>query len=157
MIENSCFWKSQWKIFGKKFFWPDINDEGAPGDFVSRLLVHFEKFLEKNNRRIIDTKVTYILESQEKGWFPRTGNTADYKNFHDSFLSYLAGTANYEVIPTEIDVGEYLQEEHYTSVKKECQKLGAKILYTYKVGKLTVILNPNSLRTVIVQEDEEAH
>ena len=81
----------------------------------------------------------------------------ELQNFHDSFLSYLAGTANYEVIPTEIDVGEYLQEEHYTSVKKECQKLGAKILYTYKVRKLTVILNPNSLRTVIVQEDEEAH
>lgn len=81
----------------------------------------------------------------------------ELQNFHDSFLSYLAGTANYEVIPTEIDVGEFLEQEHYESVKKECNKIGAKVLYSYTLGKLTVVLNPSNLKTVVVQEDGEAH
>lgn len=78
-------------------------------------------------------------------------------NFQHSFLSHLAGTAKYEIIPTEIDVGEFLDDEHYNSVKKECLKAGVKVLYTYNLGKMTIILNPSNLRTVVVQEEGEAH
>ncbi len=78
----------------------------------------------------------------------------DMENFNHSFLSYLADTAQYEVIPTDIDFDQYLEEEHYKSVKEECKKIGAKILYTYEIGKSTIVLNPNNCKTVIIVEGE---
>jgi hypothetical protein len=80
----------------------------------------------------------------------------DIENFNNSFFSHLAGTANYEIIPTETEDGVILQEEHYKLIKKEIAKTGATILYSYKVGRDTVVINPRTLKTVVLI-DGEAH
>ena len=78
----------------------------------------------------------------------------DIENFNSSFLSHLAGTANYEIVPTETEDGHLLQMEHYKLIKKEIAKTGAAILYSYKVGKDTIVINPKTLKTVVLTEGE---
>lgn len=79
----------------------------------------------------------------------------DVENFNNSYLSYLAGTAKYEIVPTQLDDEHYLEEKHYKLVKKECAKVGAKILYSYSVGaKQTIVINPSNLKTIVIQEGE---
>jgi len=76
----------------------------------------------------------------------------DIENFNSSFLSHLAGTANYEIVPTEAEYGVFLEEEHYRLIKKECVKIGAVILYSYKVGNQTIVINPKTMKTVVLHE-----
>jgi hypothetical protein len=78
----------------------------------------------------------------------------DIENFNSSFLSHLAGTANYEIVPTETEDGHLLQAEHYKLIKKEVAKTGAVILYSYKVGKETIVINPKTMKTVVLTEGE---
>lgn len=78
----------------------------------------------------------------------------DLENFNSSFLSHLAGTANYEIVPTESEEGIFLKEEHYRLIKKECAKIGAVILYSYKVGNATIVVNPKTMKTVVLHEGE---
>lgn len=78
----------------------------------------------------------------------------DLENFNFSSISHLAGTANYEIIPTESEDGTFLKEEHYRLIKKECAELGAAILYSYKIGNATIIVNPKTMKTVVLREGE---
>lgn len=78
----------------------------------------------------------------------------EVENFNNSFLSYLAGTANYEIVPTQTDDGRPLRKEHYEMIKKECSKIGSKILYTYLVGSTTIVINPKNMKTAIIHEGE---
>lgn len=78
----------------------------------------------------------------------------DIENFNSSFLSHLAGTANYEIVPTEPEDGHVLQAEHYKLIKKELAKTGAVILYSYKVGRQTLVVNPKTMKTVVLTEGE---
>lgn len=80
----------------------------------------------------------------------------EIENFNSSFLSHLAGTANYEIVPTEPEDGAFLSEEHYRMIKKECAKIGAVILYSYKIGNLTLVVNPKNMKTIVLN-DGEAH
>ncbi len=78
----------------------------------------------------------------------------DIENFNSSFLSHLAGTANYELVPTETEDGHVLQAEHYKLIKKECAKIGAVILYSYKVGNQQIVVNPKTMKIVMLTEGE---
>jgi hypothetical protein len=79
----------------------------------------------------------------------------DIENFNTSFLSHLAGTSNYELVPTENEFGEYLEDGHYKLIKKECAKTGAKILYTYSISpNISIVIEPKSLKSIILQEGE---
>ena len=79
----------------------------------------------------------------------------EIENFNNSFLSHLAGTSNFELVPTENEFGETLTEEHYRLIKKELAKSGAKILYTYSVGSNTsIIVDPKTMKSVILHEGE---
>lgn len=78
----------------------------------------------------------------------------ELENFNNSFLSYLAGTANYEVCPTTGPDGRPLTKEHYQLIKKECAKTGAKILYSYEIGNTTVVVNTGNMKTLVIKEGE---
>lgn len=53
----------------------------------------------------------------------------DLEQFHEQFFIALAGTSEYEVVPTVTDMGKPLTKEQYTYVKTECSRLGKTILY----------------------------
>lgn len=79
----------------------------------------------------------------------------EIENFNNSFLCHLAGTQNYELVPTENEFGETLTEEHYRLIKKECAKTGARILYTYTVGNnSSIIIDPKTLKSIMLHEGE---
>lgn len=78
----------------------------------------------------------------------------DIEDFNNSFLSHLAGTANYEIVPTEPEDGQFLKEEHYKLIKKEAAKLGAVILYSYRIGNTTLVVNPKTMKMVVLKEGE---
>lgn len=78
----------------------------------------------------------------------------ELEDFNSSILSYLANTANYEIVPTETEDGHPLKEEHYKAIKKECAKIGAEILYSYNVGRNTIVVNPKSMKTIMLTEGE---
>jgi len=80
----------------------------------------------------------------------------EIESFNESVFSHLAGTANYEIVPTETEDGHILQEEHYRLIKKECAKIGATIIYSFRVGRDVVYINPKTMQTVVVTE-REAH
>lgn len=78
----------------------------------------------------------------------------DIENFNNSYVSHLAGTANYEIVPTEDENGHFLKDEHYKIIKKECAKIGAVLLYTYAIGKNTIVINPRNMRSLVISEGE---
>lgn len=57
----------------------------------------------------------------------------DLEEFNETFFQTLAGSENYEVVPTVTDMGKPLTKEQYTYVKSECSRLGLAVIY--KVDK----------------------
>jgi len=80
--------------------------------------------------------------------------TEDYEYFAQSCFSYLASTSNYEIVASETEDGELLKQEHYDFIKNELAKTQTKILYTYKVGNRDLVVNPTSLKYLVVEDGE---
>jgi hypothetical protein len=49
--------------------------------------------------------------------------------FDEKFFIALAGTDEYEIIPTMTDQGQPLTKEQYSLLKNECSRLGLAIIY----------------------------
>lgn len=77
--------------------------------------------------------------------------------FQDQFLEHLAGSSQYEIIPSTDERGNPFSEKQLEMVRRECKRLGVKVLYTISFGKHTVIFNPDTLKTSIIFEQGEMH
>lgn len=75
------------------------------------------------------------------------------ENFQEKYFQLLAGGPNYELVPTVDNMGKPLTKEHYGLVKRECQRLGAKILYVIDQGKDTLIINPVNLKMGFLNDE----
>lgn len=51
------------------------------------------------------------------------------EEFNDLFFITLAGTKEYEIVPTLTDQGQPLTKEQYSLVKNECSRLGLSVIY----------------------------
>ena len=112
----------------------------------------FDDFDDSEQSTQNDAEIAKNLGLSEEQYYKMI---EDVENFSHSYLSYLAGTAKYEVVPTEIDVDQYLHDQQYNMIKKECAKIGAKVLYTYNISKdTTVILNPTNLKILVIHQGE---
>jgi len=49
--------------------------------------------------------------------------------FDEQFFIALAGTREYEIIPTITDQGQPMTKEQYSLLKNECSRLGLSIIY----------------------------
>lgn len=78
-------------------------------------------------------------------------------DFHESFLSFLAGTAKFELIPTTDESGQPIPEKNLELIRRECARLGLKVLYTVDCGKHTLVINPDTMKIAVVQESLETH
>lgn len=83
--------------------------------------------------------------------------SAKVEEFQDSFLSFLAGTSQFEIIPTTDEFGEPISEENLNLIKRECKRLGFKILYSVDNGKYILVINPETMKTGIVNYSVEMH
>lgn len=80
----------------------------------------------------------------------------DLENFDNSFLSFLAGTQSYEVVPTSDDMGNNLQDKHYELIKKECNRMNVKIIYSVDLGKnITLLFCPDTKKFGVVNQVAE--
>lgn len=64
----------------------------------------------------------------------------DLDNFDNSFMSFLADTQSYEIVPTSDDIGNTLNSDHYSLIKKECIRMNVKIIYSIDLGRNTTLL-----------------
>lgn len=74
----------------------------------------------------------------------------DLDLFHNKFLSHLACTDKYEIIPTADDDGRILSEEQLTLIKREVNRLGLTTIWTYDVGKMTIVMCPRKDTKLLV-------
>jgi hypothetical protein len=77
----------------------------------------------------------------------------DIEEFQEHFLISLAGTHKFEIIPSTDESGSPLDKKHYSLLKRECSRLGLKILYRIDVGNKTLIVNPENLKIGILNEE----
>ena len=77
--------------------------------------------------------------------------------FENTFLNNLAGTSNYEVIPTSDEMGEGLTDKHYSLIKKECSKYGLQVIYSIEQQKQIVLFCPKTMKTGVILMDEQIH
>lgn len=80
--------------------------------------------------------------------------TEDYEYFASSCFSYLASTSNYEIISSMTEDGKFLEPEHYNHIKNELAKTKTIILYTYKIGNKDLVINPLSLKYLVIEDGE---
>lgn len=78
----------------------------------------------------------------------------DLEEFQHSFLVYLAQSENFDVVPTQTDTGQYLKREHYELVKQESRRLGLKVLYSYDIGRSTLVVNPTNMKVGVLSNGE---
>lgn len=80
----------------------------------------------------------------------------DVAQFSEDAYAYLAGTPDFEICPTSDEEGNFLEEEHYDSVKRQMAKLGLKVLYRIdKPNGETILLDLKGLK--VMQLSEEIH
>ena len=77
--------------------------------------------------------------------------------FQTSMFSFFAGTAQFEIIPTTDERGRPLATENLDLIKRECRRLGYKVLYSIDCGRHITIVNPNTMKVVIIPNELEMH
>lgn len=75
------------------------------------------------------------------------------EDFNGVFFEKVAKSTNYQLIPTEDENGTPLSKEQFKLIKRECVRLGTKMLYIIPQGKDTLIINPNNLRMGILNDE----
>lgn len=71
---------------------------------------------------------------------------------HNSFI-LLAGTDQYEIVPTSLDTGEYLDKEELDLLREECERLGLTILFRIdKTDGETLLVNSITGKTMVLRE-----
>lgn len=77
--------------------------------------------------------------------------------FDESFLSFLAGTSQYEVVPTTDEFGKPIPSQNLDLIRRECKRLGFKVLYSMDLGKQVLIMNPDTMKIGIFTHVVEVH
>lgn len=78
----------------------------------------------------------------------------DLGDFEEKFLVHLAGSDKFEVISAIDQRGRAFTKEQLTLVKKECLRLGLKVLYKIDLNSSVYILfNPETMKTAFVSEE----
>jgi hypothetical protein len=75
-------------------------------------------------------------------------------DFDESFLSFLAGTSQYEIIPT---TDEFVPQQNLDLIRREAKRLGFKVLYSMDLGKQVLIMNPDTMKIGIFTHITETH
>lgn len=77
----------------------------------------------------------------------------DMEEFENNFLRNLANSDKFEIIPTQDERGRFFTKEQLTLIKKECLRLGAKILYKVDLnGSVYILINPETMKIGYVSE-----
>ncbi len=75
----------------------------------------------------------------------------ELEKFQNSFLSKLARTEKFEVIPTADEDGNVLSEEQLTLIKRELNRLGLTTIYTFDIGtRFTALMCPSKNSKLLV-------
>lgn len=77
----------------------------------------------------------------------------DIEEFQEEFLNRLAGTHKFEIIPSTDESGKPLDKKHYSLLKRECSRLGLKVLYRIDIGNKCIIVDPKTLKIGIISEE----
>ena len=75
------------------------------------------------------------------------------EQFQEDFLKHLAGTDNYDVLPTVTSSGTPLTKEQYKLAKQECSRLGIRLLYIVDIGKDTLIISPHNMKIGLISDE----
>lgn len=84
----------------------------------------------------------------------------DLDMFQNKFLSHLACTEKFEIIPTADDDGTVLSQEQLALIKREVNRLGLATIWTYDVGKLTIVMSARKdtkLLVGVISNGAEVH
>lgn len=65
----------------------------------------------------------------------------DLDLFQNKFLAHIACTDKFEIIPTADDDGHILSQEQLALIKREVNRLGLATIWTYEVGKMTIVMS----------------
>lgn len=74
----------------------------------------------------------------------------DLDLLQNKFLSHIACTDKFEIIPTADDDGNVLSQEQLALIKREVNRLGLTHIWTYEVGKMTVVMSPRKDTKLLV-------
>lgn len=93
----------------------------------------------KKPKELTDQQYTKLLE--------------DLDDFDNKFVTILAGTDKYEIIPTVMEDGTRLTKEQYALVKTECSRLGLTPIYQIPLRNGdTILINPENLKLGYIRE-----
>lgn len=77
----------------------------------------------------------------------------DLELFEEQFFMYLAGGEKYEIIPTTMEDGRLVTKEQISLMTRECNRLGAKVLYKIDMRNSDIVLiNPKSMKIGYITE-----
>lgn len=79
------------------------------------------------------------------------------QEFQDSSLSFLADTSNFEIVSTTDEIGRPIPDKNLELIRRECKRLGLKVLYSIDCGNHVLVINPNTMKTVMIKESLEMH
>jgi len=85
----------------------------------------------------------------------------DLDTFQHKFLSILAMSDKFEIVPTADDDGNILSQEQLSLIKRELNRLGLATVYTFNVGtRFTVLMCPgkdSKLMIGMISNGAEVH
>lgn len=73
--------------------------------------------------------------------------------FEVDFLSSVAGTDKYELLPTTDKYGKPLSKKQFDLIRRECSRLGMTPLYILEMNGYHVVVNAKTLKMGIVSEE----
>lgn len=77
----------------------------------------------------------------------------DLEDFDNKFLSSLADSEVYEVLPTTLENGKPIAKEQIALLKRECDRLGHKALYRIDMQNGILIINPKTMKIGYITEE----
>lgn len=84
----------------------------------------------------------------------------DLDLLQNKFLTLIACTDKFEIIPTADDDGRILSQEQLALIKREVNRLGLATIWTYDVGKLTLVMSArkdSKLLVGVISNGAEVH
>lgn len=76
------------------------------------------------------------------------------EQFEEESYMYLAGSSDFEIVPTSDGEGNFLTREQFASVRKQLRVMGMSPLYKIdKVNGETMLVEPGSMRTLVFSEE----
>ncbi len=90
------------------------------------------------------------LQEQELSEEQMAQLMVDLDLFQNKFLSHIACTDKFEIIPTADDDGHVLSQEQLALIKREVNRLGLATIWTYDVGKMTIVMSPRKDTKLLV-------